>query len=454
VFSSRYPFGVARRADPDVGVHADWTVLAIGAATLAAVVLAVALIAALRSTRPMGSRAADARNARKIATLESMATAGFGPPMQNGLRMALEPGHGPRAVPLRSAFFGAVCGVVAVVGVVVFGASLGSLAGTPRRYGASWDFATSDTTSNAPCGSGNYGLARQPGISGLAEVCSQNVEIDGRPVAALAFTQITGQPFMPEMISGRAPANAHEVALGAKTLHALHKHVGDTVQIAVRARTIEYTVVGRTVFPTFVQALPLSDGAEFTGAGYAPLFDENLFSRYFVGTFAGGVDRGAVEQRVDAIPQLGPISTPPVPAEIDRLRQIGWLPFALASFVGGLAALAVAHAIVTSVRRRRRELAILKTLGFDRRQVRATVGWQASTLGAFGIVIGIPAGILLGRVVWELVANELGVDTITRIPFVAVSIVAVCALAVVNLIAYLPGRAAARIRVGVALRSE
>jgi hypothetical protein len=52
------------------------------------------------------------------------------------------------------------------------------------------------------------------------------------------------------------------------------------------------------------------------------------------------------------------------------------------------------------------------------------------------------------------VADGLGVDDATRIPLILVAAVAACALVVVNVIAFLPGRAAARVRVGVALRSE
>ena len=119
-----------------------------------------------------------------------------------------------------------------------------------------------------------------------------------------------------------------------------------------------------------------------------------------------------------------------------------------------LALLAVGHALVTSVRRRRRELAVLKTLGFDRRQVRATIAWQATTLAIVGLVIGIPAGIIIGNLVWRLVADGLGVAANASIPLLAILLTIVCAIAAVNLIAFFPARAAARTRPAVTLRSE
>ena len=35
---------------------------------------------------------------------------------------------------------------------------------------------------------------------------------------------------------------------------------------------------------------------------------------------------------------------------------------------------------------------MLKTLGFDRGQVRMTVAWQATTVAGIGLLVGIPLG--------------------------------------------------------------
>lgn len=127
----------------------------------------------------------------------------------------------------------------------------------------------------------------------------------------------------------------------------------------------------------------------------------------------------------------------------------------LATLLGALALVAVGHALVTGVRRRRRELALLKTLGFDRGQVRATVAWQATTLAAVGLVVGIPIGLIVGSVVWRLVAEGLGgVSTTATVPALVVFLVIPAVLLLVNLTAYFPARTAAQTRPAVALRSE
>ena len=143
-----------------------------------------------------------------------------------------------------------------------------------------------------------------------------------------------------------------------------------------------------------------------------------------------------------------------VPTEIDRVRRIDGLPVALAVFVALVALAAVGFALVTAVRRRSRELAVLKTLGFSRRQVRATIAWHASTVAAVGVVVGIPLGLVAGRIVWLSVANELGVSTDMTWPVLGIVLLVLATFVAVNVIALFPAIRAARTRPAVVLRSE
>jgi len=191
-----------------------------------------------------------------------------------------------------------------------------------------------------------------------------------------------------------------------------------------------------------------------TGAGYAPIFDPNIFLRVFVGRYAVGADRAEVARRVGSLPQFAAPSAPSVPSEIGRLRQVDWLPVALAVLLGLLALAAVAHALVVGARRRNRDLALLKALGFTRRDVRATVAWQATTLAAVGLVAGVPLGLFAGQLVWRRVADGLGVTVDTAVPIVAVAVLVVLAIGVVNAVAFAPARAASRLTPAEALRTE
>ena len=70
---------------------------------------------------------------------------------------------------------------------------------------------------------------------------------------------------------------------------------------------------------------------------------------------------------------------------------------ALALFFALVAVATVAHALVTTVRRRKHDLAVLRSMGLTRRDSRLAIVWQSTLLAIVGIVIGVPLGIVVGR---------------------------------------------------------
>jgi ABC-type antimicrobial peptide transport system permease subunit len=447
--STLFPIGVARRAEPVTGLRIDGTVLALGTVAVIFGILLIALLAALRTTRRSRPARAPAGRTRTVAAVA--ARAGLPPVATTGLHMALEPRRGANTVPVRSAVFGAVFGITGVVAVLMFTSSLHHVVTTPVQYGWTWDFAAVPDDPDAAAA-----VAVTPGLVAAAEVATVNVQLDGRPVTAWAFRPVRGT-ISPEIVAGRLPNGPDEIALGAASLDELSKRIGDTVRGEGPDGSHTFRIVGRAVFPRLDSAQPLANGATFTDAGLEALLtsnDINNESFYVVGRVAPGAELTEVERRVAAISGIEPPFGPSVPVEVDRLRQVNWLPATLAVLLAVLALLAVGHALITSVRRHRRDLAVLNTLGFNRRQMRATVAWQATTLATVGLVGGIPAGMIIGGLVWRQVATGLGISTTPTIPGVALLLIVPSALAAVNLIAFFPARAAARTRPAVALQTE
>jgi ABC-type lipoprotein release transport system permease subunit len=141
------------------------------------------------------------------------------------------------------------------------------------------------------------------------------------------------------------------------------------------------------------------------------------------------------------------------PPEVRDLSGVSGLPLILAFVLMLLASGIIAHTLLTSVRRRRRDLAILKTLGFVTSQVRATVAWQATALACAGLIVGVPLGLLAGRWAWTLFAGQEAIVPAPVIsPLTLLAIPAVLLLA--NAIAAIPARSAARTQPAVILRSE
>jgi ABC-type lipoprotein release transport system permease subunit len=82
------------------------------------------------------------------------------------------------------------------------------------------------------------------------------------------------------------------------------------------------------------------------------------------------------------------------------------------------------------------------------------VATQATVYAVVGLVVGVPLGVFVGRLVWRIVADDAGLLPDAPVPVLLVAAIAVAAVLLVNLIALLPARSAARTRPAVVLRSE
>jgi hypothetical protein len=82
------------------------------------------------------------------------------------------------------------------------------------------------------------------------------------------------------------------------------------------------------------------------------------------------------------------------------------------------------------------------------------VAWQATTVVALALLIGLPLGIAVGRTVWVLFADDLGVVAEPWFPVLAVALMVPLTVLIANLVAAVPAWVAARTRPGVVLRSE
>ncbi|HYB14349.1 MAG TPA: FtsX-like permease family protein [Streptosporangiaceae bacterium] len=134
--------------------------------------------------------------------------------------------------------------------------------------------------------------------------------------------------------------------------------------------------------------------------------------------------------------------------------QVQDLPLLFGLSLGVVALLTIVHLLLTSVRRRRRDLAVLRAVGFTPGQVQATVARQAATLTALALILGIPAGLVCGRLAWQIFAGQLGILAVLVIPLLWLAVMAAGALALAIIVAAAPGRSATRTRPAEVLRAE
>jgi ABC-type lipoprotein release transport system permease subunit len=145
---------------------------------------------------------------------------------------------------------------------------------------------------------------------------------------------------------------------------------------------------------------------------------------------------------------------PATPTDLVNFGQIQELPVILGSVLAVLALLTVAHLLATSIRRRRRDVAVLKTLGFTPGDLGRAVAWQATTLALVTLLAGLPLGLVAGRLAWRLFAGQLGVVPGVSIPGLLLALIVPGAIVLAVLVSIGPALTAMRVRPAATLRQE
>lgn len=466
------PVGPALDAEPSPGVAVDALVLGLGFVAIVGALLAwVALPAWRAASAPAGvAGSTDTPRSRRPSMLAGVAAGTRLPPTATtGIRMALEPGRGRSAVPVRSALAGSAVAIAAVVAAATFAANLGDLVSTPLRYGRGWDLALDSGFGAIPVEEAESILAGYPNVLAYSGGRYGEVVVEGRAIPAVGIDLLYGEAY-PILLEGRPATRADEIVLGTTSLRQLGRRVGDSVVVGVAGEEVAMRVVGRAVFPKLGRgSFPptgLGEGAA-VAAEVIPLFEapaDTMAYGFFLVGFAENAparDRAALAERFETLlcsenPEdcFVVADTDQRPSDVSNYQRVQSTPLALAGVLGALAVAALAHTLVTWVRQRRQDLAIYRALGFVRGQVSATVAWQATTLGAVALVAGVPLGIVAGRWVWLVFAGQLGVAPEVVVPALPLLVAVPVTLLVANAVAAVPGRLAARVHPATALRTE
>ncbi len=478
------PIGPMRAVLGSVGFDADPAVLAVGAGTLVAVLGAVCALQAIRQAphRPVARAARGRGRSMRVAQ-----GAGLPPAGVLGVHFALDSSRGGDDVPVRSVVAGSVVAVALVVATITFASGLSTLISHPRLYGWNWTYVL--TSSEAVPPSTLSALGADPDVAGWSGFIPVNAQIDGVSVPMLLMSNRAA--VAPPLLSGHGVDATDQIVLGAETLAQLHTAVGRVVTASygspssapVYVAPTRLRVVGSATFPAVGYSSLLADHPSM---GVGAIISEGVLSPAFVRaitnpdpTLSGppdvfvrlkpsvgvAADRADIERIVRAADRT--LNADPRargayvvalgvqrPAQIVNYRSMGSTPELLAVGLAAGAAVALGLTLAASVRRRRRDFAVLKSLGVTRRQLAAAVAWQATVDAALGAVVGVPLGVVGGRALWTVFARSINAVPDATVPVVAVVVVAACALAFANVVAALPGRLAARTSVAAALRAE
>ena len=461
------PIGAARLAEPDPGVSADATVLAAGAAATVVLLAAQAAWPAWRLASAGAPRSRTPAAPHPWPFTAWLARAGAPVTMTAGVRIALEPGRGRTAVPVRSALAGTALSVLAVTAALTFGANLLHLVNTPPLYGQRWDARIDLQLTPADA---EHRLSRLPGIVGWTFGHNGIVGIGGRVLPAIGLTAGRGSLLSPTLLQGRPPRTRSEIVLGTSTLRQIRRHVGQSVTVTVNGHRLRQRIVGRAVFPDIggggSTPANLGQGAETTaavlkpqaaGPNRPPGFDFVLVS------FTPGPRRAAniahFQRSMISFCRSVQRSTTCVvtdqrPNGVTNYASIDRTPAVLAALLAIIGVAVLGQFIVVSGRRRRRDFAIFKALGMSRPQVSFITAWQVSTLTGLALVAGLPLGVAAGRWSWTLFAHGLGIPPVAVTPVWPVLLTVPAVIVVANAVAFWPGRATTRLNPADVLRAE
>jgi hypothetical protein len=466
------PLGPVRPVYPDGGAAFDWTVLGLGLLALIAVLGTLAVILARREVNRIGSKRSSGTWRREPRWVRSVMSSGIPISAVTGVRLALEPGRGRDPIPVRSAMLGTVIAVTALVATVTFGASLDNLVSHPPLYGWNWTyvmFSGFAGKEDLPSHQVAVLLNNDPDVAAWSGVNFANADLDGQRIGVI--TEIPGARVAPPLLSGHGVDAANEIVLGGTTLAQLHKRVGDTVTFDDRITpATKLHIVGTATMPSIASGSAMGSGALVATSDF-PTSLLNVQQNAIPGPNAvlvrirAGVSAAVglrsldqITATINALPNdegsAGGVVSVLRPAEIVNFRSMGTTPALLAAGLAAGATVALGLTLAASVRRRRRDLALLKALGFTEGQLAASIACQATVASLVGVVVGVPLGIAIGRQLWTVFAHNLDAVPDPIVPVLSVFLVGVGALVFANLVAALPGRRAAHTPTGLVLRAE
>jgi hypothetical protein len=436
--SAILPFGLARRAEPDPGLRADALVHALGAAV--ATVLVVGIVAAVVARavrRPISERP------HASAVVAALARIGLPVAPLVGVDLALGSSRGRLRGANQVATVAVVMATLAGVGALVLTASVTHLESTPATYGSTWDFVVRDEDAET--------LVTDPAVASVGLVRTGPITLDGRPVVVRGITSLKGA--LPVLVVDGRPPQRGEIVLGKRTMDDLDVGIGDTIVARGSLHERPLRVVGEAVFAGVIDVPEAGWGAAVPLTEFEALGSEGDTGAGGTIGLADGVDPTEFAARVQARLQDPPTTVEP-PVELARLREIQAFPWILGGFLVIAGLLGVAHAIVTTVRRRRPDLAVLRSIGLSSGGVYRAISAHALVLAIVGVAIGIPLGVAAGQSLWRALANSLGVVVTVNVPWAAIASAAVITTLAIAALALIPARTAARTSIAESLRAD
>jgi hypothetical protein len=414
--SPLFPIGLAGQAEPSPGVDADWPVLLLGALVTLVVMLGAGALVSSRHERAHTSR--QGRLARVFSVSRPVpATAG---------RFLLDAGR--ISAVARTTLTAAVFGVAMIACAATVIRSQDYLVSRPALYGAPWDLQGA-VFGEAPDPDALSALNEDGGVAASALLTGGRIDVDGDEIGAVAIEQLEGS-IEPTILDGRTIHDDGEVVFGPAVMDSHDLHLGDTVTVGSSDSVGELTIVGIGV-PVSVGSYSSEVGAilmpsDYERYGTASTI-ENEGGLELAVRLAPGADITAVRSQMAGITGgfERVIGESFRPARILNMSRVRSVPQIIEAFAALLTLLVFVHSLATVASRRRHDLSVLRALGMRSGQARHVLWWNGGIVGAMAVAIGLPVGVVGGRLLWHAFANSVDSVYAPRSPWILLALVAV-----------------------------
>jgi putative ABC transport system permease protein len=278
-------------------------------------------------------------------------------------------------------------------------------------------------------------IREQPGVTGLSATRIARTEIDGTEQILYAFDATTiGSLFDLGTIHGDITTLGPDgIAISTRQATSNGWELGDTLPVTFATGTTNLVV--RATY----------DSAQtWVGDEFVDLtaFDANVPDLLDARIYVTTTNPAELEAATAAYPSVKVLDEQGYldskNADIDALLGVIYAMLALAVLI---ALLGIANTLTLSILERTRELGLLRALGMNRAQLRATVRWEAVLIAVFGTTLGLTIGTFFG---WALVRSLANDGMHLHIPIANLALVTVIAVLAGVGAAVMPARRAAR----------
>jgi hypothetical protein len=443
--SAQFPIGLGRELEPAPGLHVDAVVLVIA---LVVAVLLVMLPAVTVAGRGVGG--ARVHTVDRPSLADRLARGGAPVEVVVGTHFAFE----RRRAPLRRAAIGAAVVLLLVLATGMFVAGIDGLYHDPAAHGWPWDAVIGNVNFALPTSVATQ-MAHDHRITQQTLARYGDVTVNGKPTELLAFDGDGSAP--PQVLRGRLPSGRNEIALGSKLLDELGVHVGGHVRLALTDGEFDDGSTHERTLDIVGVALTPSLGEAELGRASIATFDAvraagGTTEPQLIMAKLRGPDRLATARAL-ARTTTAEVATDTIPSRVVNLDRVRRLPLFGASLAALLGIVLLAYSLAVSAAARRHDLSVLRALGMTRRRLRRVLSWQGVALALVVVVIGVPAGLLVGSLAWRAFADQLGVATAVHVPAWAL-VAGPAAIVAAVLASVAPAHRVLRPSVGASLRVE